>query len=244
MDLGPLDLGAAVDQLYGVPREQFVAERNKLAKAQPALAEQIRKLRKPTVAAGQANQLARKRAKDVAALVGIGKDMRAAQENLDGAALRKLSHQRAEALDKLVARVPDAASGLRELLERAVADPDAAEDLLAGRLVTEPEGSGWGFELAMPTSSPRKDTANDERAEQRQREYDEAKAAEDEARQALDAAEEELRARTRRVEESQAELTDARTARGEAEDAVKQARREARRRAKQAREAGRRLPDS
>jgi hypothetical protein len=231
-----MDLGAAVDKLYGLPRERFVAERDNLAKAEPALAERIRKLRKPTVAVWQANQLARKRRKDVAALVGLGKDMRAAQENLDGEALRRLSRQRTEALDKLVARLPDAAAGLRDLLERASTDPGAAEDLLAGRLTAEPAGSGWGFELAMPTA-----TVSAPEDDRLRRKYDEAKAADDEAQQALDAAEQELDAATRRVEELQAALTDARAARDDADAAVKRARQEAQRTAKRAHEAERRL---
>ena len=171
-----MDLGAAVDRLYGLPRQEFVAERDKLAKAQPALADAIRKLRKPTVAAWQANQLARNHKKDVAALVAVGRDMRTAQETLDGPALRKLSRQRIEALDKLVGRLPDAATGLRELLERAIADPDAAEDLLAGRMVTEPAGGGWGFDVAMPAPDP-------ERDEKRRRESEETRRRQDETRQ-------------------------------------------------------------
>jgi chromosome segregation ATPase len=236
-----MDLGAAVDKLYGLPRERFVAERDKLAKAQPALADRIRKLRKPTVAVWQANQLARKHRKDLAALVALGKDLRAAQEKLDGPALRTLSRQRVDALDKVVGRLPDAATGLRELLERVIVDADAADDLLAGRLVAEPEGGGWGFDLAAPAPSPRRDT---ERDEQRRREHEQAQAAEAEAQQALEAAEEELRARTQRVEELQSELADARAAREEAADAVKQSRQEAQRRAKETREAERRLGTS
>jgi DNA repair exonuclease SbcCD ATPase subunit len=234
-----MDLGEAVDRLYGLPRERFVAERDRLAKAEPALADRIRKLRKPTVAAWQANQLARKRRKDLAALVALGHDLRAAQEKLDGPALRTLSRQRVEALDRLVGRLPDPATGLRELLERAITDPDAAEDLLAGRLVSEPEGSGWGFELAMPAPG-----AEPKRDDRRRRKYEEAKAAEEEARQALVTAEEELQARTRRVTELQDELTEARAARDEAAATAKQARQEAQRRAKEVGVAERRLAGS
>ncbi|MFI9388919.1 hypothetical protein ACIG5F_47555, partial [Kutzneria sp. NPDC052558] len=114
-----MDLDAAIDTLYGLPRERFVAEREKLAKSQPALADRIRKLRKPTVVAGQANQLARKRPQDVAALVELGAKLRAAQESLDGKAMRDLSRQRTDTVDKLVGRLPAAAAGLRELLEHA-----------------------------------------------------------------------------------------------------------------------------
>ncbi|GAA3440531.1 hypothetical protein [Kutzneria kofuensis] len=239
-----MDLGAAVDRLYGLPRERFIAERDKLAKAEPGIAERVRKLRKPTVAAWQANQLARKHPKDVAALVDLGKKMRGAQETLNGPELRELSRRRNEVLDKLVGRVSDANPGLRDLLERSYTDPAAAEDLLAGRVVTAPEGGGWGFDAAMPMPGaevPKRDTKRDK---ERQRAYDEAEAAEAEAQRALEAAEEELRSRTEEVDRLQAELADARSARDDADAAVGQARREAQRRAKALREAAQRLRGS
>ena len=258
-----MDLGAAVDRLYGLPRDRFVAERDKLARAQPALADRIRKLRKPTVAAGQANQLARKHKKDVAALVEVGRELRTAQERLDGPALRTLSRQRVDVLDRLVGRLPDAAPGLRELLERSSTDPEAAEDLLAGRLVTTPEGGGWGFDMAAPADTGRvakrdkqrgsdKQRREDEKRrqadeqrrqeeERRRREYDEAKAAQAEAQQALDAAEDELQARTDRVEELRSELAEARAARDEAADVAKRARQQVQRRTAQVSAAERRL---
>jgi hypothetical protein len=236
-----MDLDTAMDRLYSLPRAEFVAERDKLAKSEPALADRIRKLRKPTVAAGQANHLARTRAKDVAALVDLGKRMRSAQETLNGPELRELSGRRADALDGLVGRLPDAATDLRQLLERAIAEPAAAEDLLAGRLVTMPEGGGWGFGDAQPMAGPPVDRKRDEERRQAQQAYDDAEAAEAEARQDLDAAEEELRALTERVQQIQADLTAARQARDDAAEAAKEARQVAQRRAKDVRAAEARL---
>jgi hypothetical protein len=235
-----MDLEAAVDRLYGLPRERFTAERDKIAKAEPKIADQVRKLRKPTVAAAQANQLAREHRKDVAALVDLGRRMRAAQETLDGPELRELSRRRSEVLDNLVGRVSNANPGLRDLLERSYTDPAAAEDLLAGRVVTAPEGSGWGFDAAMPMPDAVAHKRDSKRDEERQRAYDEAAAADAEAQRALAAAEEELRSRSEDVDRRQAELSDARVARDDADEAVKQARQEAQRRAKALREAERR----
>jgi hypothetical protein len=223
-----MDLDAAIDKLYGLPRERFVAERDKLAKAQPKLAERVRKLRKPTVVAGQANQLARKRRKDVAALVEVGAKLRAAQESLDGKAMRELSRQRADLVDKLVGRMPEAATGLRELLEHAATN--AADDLLAGRLVTTPETTGWGFDIA-----PIEPAAEPERDRERERAFEEARAADAEAQAALEAAEGELRAGVERVERLQEELAAARASRDAADAAVKRARQEAQRRARELR---------
>lgn len=235
-----MDLEAAVDRLYGLPRERFTAERDRIAKAEPKIAAQVRKLRKPTVAAAQANQLARKHRKDVAALVDLGRRLRAAQESLNGSELRELSRRRTEVLDKLVRQASDANVGLRDLLERSYTDPAAAEDLLAGRVVTAPESGGWGFDAAMPmpdTVAPKREAKRDE---ERRRAYDEAAAADAEAQRALEAAEEEFRSRSEDVDRLQAELSDARAARDDADEAVKQARQEAQRRAKALREAERR----
>ncbi|MFC0438292.1 hypothetical protein [Kutzneria buriramensis] len=246
-----MDFDGAVDLLYGMPRDQFIAERDKLAKAEPTLADRIRKLRKPTVAAWEANQLARKRAEDVGALVKIGEDLRAAQQALDGQELRRLSRRRAEALDELVDG--DAAAGLRELLETAAVD--APDDLLAGRLVTAPEGGGWGFDLSapMPTPKPKRaskpepkpepkrDLKRDEARKKAQAAVDEATAAEAEAHRALSEAEDGLRMWTERVELLQTELAEARGDRDAVAEDVKQAKREAERRGKALRDAELRL---
>jgi len=245
-----VDFDAAADKLYAMPRERFIAERDKLAKAEPTLADRIRKLRKPTVAAWQANQLARTRAKDVGALVTIGEDMRAAQQALDGGELRKLSRRRAEALDKLVG--DDTTAGLRELLETAAVD--APDDLLAGRLVTAPEGGGWGFDLSAPLPTPKpkrarerdeerpkRDEKRDEERKKAQAAVDEAAAAETQAQRALSEAEDGLRMWAERVELLQSELAEARGDRDAAAEDVKQAKQEAQRRAKQLREAELRL---
>lgn len=237
-----MDLDEAMDRLYGLPRAEFVPARDKLAKSQPALADRVRKLRKPTVAAWQANHLARTRRKDVAALVDIGRQLRAAQQSLNGPELRELSGRRAEALDKLVGRLPDAAADLRELLERSIAEPHAADDLLAGRLVTMPESTGWGFGDAPPVAST--SPVDRKRAEEQRRAqeaYDDAEAAEAEAQQQLDAAESELQSRTDRVQQLQNELAVARRARDEAATAAKEARQEVQRRAKDVRAAESRL---
>jgi DNA repair exonuclease SbcCD ATPase subunit len=173
--------------------------------------------------------------------------MRAAQETLNGPELRELSARRAAALDGLVGRLPDAAADLRQLLERSIAEPHVAEDLLAGRLVTMPEGGGWAFGDAQPMSSPpvtRKGDVDRKRAEERrqaQQDFDAAEAAESEARQELDAAEEKLRSLTERVQQLQTDLAAARQARDDAAEAARQSRQEAQRRAKDARTAQARL---
>jgi len=175
----------------------------------------------------------------VAALVDLGRKLRAAQETLNGPELRELSRRRIEVLDKLVGRVSGASPGLRDLLERSYTDPAAAEDLLAGRVVTAPEGGGWGFGAAMPDAGvPKRDAGRDK---ERQRAYDEAEAADAEAQRLLEAAEDELRSRAEHAERLHTELVEARAVRDDADAAVRLARQEAQRRAKALREAERRL---
>ncbi|MFC0542937.1 hypothetical protein [Kutzneria chonburiensis] len=237
-----MDLDEAMDRLYGRPRAEFIAARDKLAKSQPGLADRIRKLRKPTVAAWQANHLSRTRRKDIAALVDIGRQLRAAQESLNGPELRELSGRRAGALDKLVARLPDAAPDLRELLERSIADPAAADDLLAGRLVTMPETTGWGFgDAPLVASTAPVDRKRAEERRRAQQAFDDATAASEEAQQQLDAAEAELQSRTDHVQRLQNDLVEARRARDAAATAAKERRQEVQRRAKDVRTAEARL---
>src|SRR5213593_1942479 len=74
-----------LDELYGLPLEEWTRARNDLAarlkKAhQSEQAEQVRSLRKPSVVAWAVNQLARREPKRVEALLRAGERLRAAQE--------------------------------------------------------------------------------------------------------------------------------------------------------------------
>jgi len=101
---------ADVDQLYGLPLDEFVAARNALAKSrkEPAL----RKLRKPSVAAWHVDQLARSHASLVRAVVDAASAVRGAQQRaLAGARgagdeLRSASAAHRSAVDALVAALP------------------------------------------------------------------------------------------------------------------------------------------
>ncbi|WP_328522801.1 hypothetical protein [Kribbella sp. NBC_00359] len=76
-----MEIDAAVVDLYGLAPEQFVAARNRLAKAvrdrgdEPAAAA-IVALRKPTVAAWLANQLVRADPDGIHALTEMGEQLR------------------------------------------------------------------------------------------------------------------------------------------------------------------------
>src|SRR4051812_3861891 len=97
VDDGDLDrVEAAVEELYGLPPDDFVPVRDELvADAREAgdrdAARVIGKLRRPTQAAWLANLLARERAEQLDGLLSIAAGLSDAQRCLDGTALRALS---------------------------------------------------------------------------------------------------------------------------------------------------------
>ena len=157
-----MDLDEAADRLYGLPPESFTKARDALVAAaraagDTALAKQIGVLRRPTVVAWLANQLAREHPDEIQALGELGASLRAATATLQGDELRALARQQHQVVAALVgqARAFAEASGRRVSLDMqraledtvlaALADPGAATSLAQGRLT---EG------LAPPTSFP------------------------------------------------------------------------------------------
>ena len=142
---------ALSDRLYALPREEFVAERDKLARqlkrdGDADAAAEVRALRKPTAVAWLTNQLAREQPGDVAALIETGERVRRAQESAigggEGAALRDAAKELRSAIDGLVKKASQlrgakasALSDLPATLQAAATDPDGQRQLRAGRLV-------------------------------------------------------------------------------------------------------------
>src|SRR4051794_34207152 len=167
------------DDLYGLPLEQFVPERDALAKRlraekRRAEADEIKALRKPSVAAWAVNQAVRSQPKAARALWDAGDALVAAQDDLlagrgDAAGLRAAAEGERTALDALL----DAARGLltsagrdlgegtieraRETLHAAAIEPATREDVAAGRATRERAHSGLGGfgEAAMPAPAAR-----------------------------------------------------------------------------------------
>ena len=136
----------AVEELYGLLRDDVIARRDELAKQARAAGDKetagaVGRLRKPSAAAWLANMLAREHADEIGALEELGASMRAAQDRLEGDALRRLSRRRHELVHALVerarriaredgVRVGDAV--VRELertITAAFADPEAAREI-------------------------------------------------------------------------------------------------------------------
>jgi hypothetical protein len=156
-----MDLDSIGEELYGLLPEEFTAARAAQVRAarstgDRALATAVAALRRPTIGAWLANQLARERTKELEELLNLGKGMREAQESGDGPALRRLSARRHERLTalasdaKALARLrnqtvsENTSRELESTLEAAVAEADAADALRSGRLTVGLSYSGFG----------------------------------------------------------------------------------------------------
>jgi hypothetical protein len=92
-------LTEAIAELYSCDPGEFVERRGVLAAraraaGEAAVAKRIAGLRKPTRSASVLNQLARSAPAATAQLAALGEQLRAAQQALDGAAIRELSLRR------------------------------------------------------------------------------------------------------------------------------------------------------
>jgi hypothetical protein len=142
----------AADELYGLPPEQFIAARDERVRAARAagdreLAAALGALRKPTTGAWVVNLLARSQRELLDQLLSLGDELREAQRELQGAALRELATRRQRVVAALVqtARRVAAAAGhpisastafdVEQTLHSALADPEVAGQVCSGRLV-------------------------------------------------------------------------------------------------------------
>jgi hypothetical protein len=211
------------DQLYGLPLERFVPERNALARSLRAAGQReeaanIARLRKPSVAAWAVNQLIRTQGRAVGDLLDAGDGLRQAHADVvsgsgDGRALRGAVERERATVDELIA----AARGLlstdghdlsaaiidrvADTLHAAALDPDARDEVRDGRLERELRHVGLGSAPAGTPGAPsrarqrpaRKPTA-EERAERDQRiAEDRAERDREAARKAAQAAESQAR---------------------------------------------------
>src|SRR5919108_2188148 len=165
----------ALDRLYGLALEEFIPQRDALAKelrdsGRRGEATAVKALKKPTVAAWAVNQAVRSQPRAARDLWAAGDALAAAQEGVlsgkaSGADLREAAERERAALDPLV----DAARGLltssggdlsettidrvRSTLQAAAIDADAREDVAAGRAVRERAPRGlFGEEIAVAPS--------------------------------------------------------------------------------------------
>jgi len=189
-------------ELYALPLDEFTRERNARAAAadEKALADGIRSLRKPSLAAWVVDLLVREAADEVDQALELGAALREAQEDLDAATLSELTGQRRALVSGLARRavaiakdagvtVSRAATDeVEKTLNAAMRDAAASDAVRTGRLVrtldvvgfdpVDLDGAVAGDVPPRPPAAPR-----DDLAERRAR-----KAAERAAREAVQAA--------------------------------------------------------
>jgi len=169
-----MDLEKDIDRLYGTPLDEFVAQRDELAKTlrrngDREAAERARALRKPTAGAWALNQAVRRRRRETDALLAAGERLRAAHEALlsggDPAKLRKamaeereLAAQLANCAEAIASETGKSGPALRErvrsTLHAAALDEEVREALRRGRLVREQEAVGLGGFGGAAASAP------------------------------------------------------------------------------------------
>ena len=207
------------ERLYGLPVDEFVRERDALARrlrkeGERERAEAVKGLAKPSVVAWTVNQLARRRSDDVRRLLDSAERLGAAQASGKGDFADAAAAQR-EALRALTAAAGDV---LREAgrpateatldrvartLTAAVADVDARADLERGTLARELEPTGFGSLLGALPEAPRASRAA---SSARPREAAKAQAALERARERADALRRELDAAERVVADARRRL--------------------------------------
>lgn len=155
--------------LYGLPLEEFTAERNARAKdiADKDVASQVRKLPKPSMTGWLMNMLTLHRRPAVDEALTLGVELRAAQESLDQARMKDLGQQRQLLLAGLgkdsVTLAQDLGHGvsasvaaeIEQTFRAAMTDPDAAAAVATGRLLRALSASGWdAVDLAGAVGGP------------------------------------------------------------------------------------------
>src|SRR5919201_1736833 len=184
-------LGREIDRLYELPPGDFTSARDEAARrlrgeGQRELADQVKRLRKPTVAVWLVNHLARERALDVQRLLKAGEALANSQAAAaKGSTPGAFAEARREEQHAL-ARLADAARELAQsesvgapAVERAVQTlraaslTDEGRELLKRGRVTE-ELQPPGFDALTPGAAPKRSTKTaapakrkDDRAERR-----------------------------------------------------------------------------
>ncbi|MFF8288787.1 hypothetical protein ACF068_06075 [Streptomyces sp. NPDC016309] len=166
-----VDLENVTDELYGLRPDRFTAARDaRAAEARKAgdreLADAVRALRRPTLAAWVSNLLVRRMPEETRSLAVLGDGLRRAHQELDGDRLRELSRKQHTLVTALARQARQLAADAGQpvgddvqhevegTLHAVLADPDAADRWAAGRLV-RPLSAPVGFAAALTAVPPR-----------------------------------------------------------------------------------------
>jgi hypothetical protein len=180
------------DDLYRLPPEEFTAARDALVRKLRAgkereRAEEIKKLRRPSVIAWALNQVARAEPESIDAVLDAGVHVKDALERGDGAAMREAERKMRGASDVVVEKAGDVLAGavhgatdesrsrVAATLRAALVDTDVAERVRSGTLDREVELAGLGLD-GMALAAPRQNAAGPSAAAQKKVAELEAKA--------------------------------------------------------------------
>lgn len=144
------ELTQIADRLYAGRPDAFTDARNAAARecGDKALAAQVKKLKKPSVAAWAVNLLVRRESGQIDSVLELAESLRAAAEALDGDELRALTRQRRQLTTALASSARSLAreAGIRltgpvveqveGILNAAMLDPVAARAVRTGRVLT------------------------------------------------------------------------------------------------------------
>ena len=163
------DLLGVADGLYGLAPGEFTPARDAKAKELKGsdLEAEVKKLRKPSVAAWVVNQLVRHETEQVEQVLAMGEALRAAQAGLKGEELRALTRQRRQLTAAVTTRARSVAAGLgvkvtpavadqvEATLTAAMVDEDCARAVRSGLLVAALASTGLGeADVASAVATP------------------------------------------------------------------------------------------
>jgi hypothetical protein len=238
--------GKELDELFHGPLEEFTPARNELAKSlrsdgKAEASEWVKALTKPSRAAWLINQLAVRKSDEVSDLLGTGRVLQAAQEEMlagspDRDKLREAARREQQIVDSLL-RTAEAIgrehgvsaqilNRVGETLKAAAGDPEVALAIAAGRLTREQRAASVGF---VGTATPAKPKAKGAKAKDREarerRERQQTAKRRKEAERRLATAERKLERERERLAKAREAVDQAETRVHEAELDVNSARR-------------------
>jgi len=240
-----------LDRVFGAPLDDFVSERNALAKelsgaAKKDEAAQVKALKKPSVSAWALNQGVRANRRAVKALLDASKALEAAQSKAlqgDGSGLREAQEEQQRAVDAMLDAVEAAAEGrdlspamldrVRETLRAIPGDEELRAEFEEGRVTRDRRAVGFSGAIADAPAPRRGKKANKATPRRREAERRLARAQKDH-----DSAQERLEAAKRNVEQLSEQLKAARRRAKEAEAALSGAKSELRAAQREAKRGG------
>lgn len=217
-----MDLEQIADGLYGLPPPEFTAAREAAAAraraaGDAAVAEQVHRLRRPTLAAWLANLLVREYPDEVRSLLELAAGLRAAQDRLDGAQLRELTQRRRAVVSALTRQAGQAAARaglavgegplgeLEQTLHTVLTDQAVAAAFATGRLTSARDpgsaAGGRGLPAARPPRAPVKPLPGVDEQRRRRSQAEQLSARTAEAARSAEAAAAQAREQLRRVTE-------------------------------------------